>query len=204
MWLAQFSGDMEERGTPTSFQKTAVPPLLRRGRIGLSDLVSRGRALQNQIKQLWLEDWTLTDGVGTFSLSFSLSATQVINAKKISWCLVVSSGVICICLMLLTVLIGRSLASSCGSSSSHKTELCPEKQGFFAGSPCRGECGGTQGCRTINSSECSKKCSENLNCRVWTFSVRQNHCLLRRGDSLVFSHSTKDVWGFSCRSTGKP
>ena len=130
--------------------------------------------------------------------------TQVINAKKISWCLVVSSGVVCICSMLLTVLIGLSLASSCRSSSSQKTELCPEKQGFFAGAPCRGECGGTQGCRTINSSECSKKCSENLNCRVWTFSVAQNHCLLRRGDRLVLSYSTHDVWGFSCRSRGKP
>ena len=66
MWLAQFSGDMEERGTQRSFQKTAVPPLLRRGRVGLSDLVSRGRALQNQVKQLWLEDWILADGVGAF------------------------------------------------------------------------------------------------------------------------------------------
>lgn len=70
MWLAQFSGDMEERGTQRSFQKTAVPALLRRGQIGLSDLVSRGRALQDQVKQLWQEDWTLTDGVGTFFSHF--------------------------------------------------------------------------------------------------------------------------------------
>ena len=144
--------------------------------------------------------------------------TQVINAKKMSWCLLVSSGLLCLFLMLLTVAIGLSRAASTpcpsrarketeivlGPSSSDKTELCPQKQGFVEGNPCWGECGGTQGCRTTDSSGCSKKCSENPDCGVWTFRPLYNHCLLRRWDGIIFGSSDSDVWGFPCRSTGEP
>ena len=139
--------------------------------------------------------------------------TQVINGKKMSWGLLVTSAALCLFLMFLTVTIGliRAASTPCSSSRARreteivlgpdKPELCPQKQGFLAGNPCRGECGGTQGCRTTDSSGCSKKCSENPNCGVWTFRPPQNLCLLRRRDGIIFGSSDSDVWGFPCRST---
>ena len=132
-----------------------------------------------------------------------------------SWGLLVSSAVLCLFLMFLTVTIGlvRAASTPCpssqvrketGPSSSDESELCPQKQGFLAGNPCRGECGGTQGCRTTDSSGCRKKCSENPDCGVWTFRPLQKQCLLRSwDDGIVFGSFNSAVWGFPCRSTGE-
>jgi len=180
---------MDERGTQTSWKNSAASPGLTL-QISISDIVSNGRALQARIKQLWQEDMILTDGV--------------INSKKMSWCILLSSGVFCLCLILLALSIGLSRAAStpCRASlTSDKTDLCPKKKGFLGGEPCGGECGGFEGCRTTDSSQCSKKCSKNPNCRAWTFNPSQNRCRLKGRYEITLHFSDSDVWGFACRST---
>jgi len=173
-----------------------------RSRISISNLVNKGRALLDQVRQLWQEKLILPNGD--------------INGRKMSWCLVVTSAIFCLISMLLIIVIGfsrtqnsvchRSSASSVinfptldDSSRGAYTEICPEKRGFLRGEPCRGDCGGTRGCRTETAALCRMKCFDNLNCEAWTFHVSQQHCLLRQGGPVTTSFSWNSVWGLPCR-----
>ena len=96
-------------------------------------------------------------------------------------------------------ILAKSLNS--GLLGAH-TEICPEKRGFLRGEPCRGDCGGTNGCRAETAALCRMKCFDNLNCKAWTFHVSQQHCLLRRGGPVTTSFSANSVWGLPCRVSG--
>ena len=96
-------------------------------------------------------------------------------------------------------ILAKSLNS--GLLGAH-TEICPEKRGYLEGKPCRGDCGGTNGCRTETAALCRMKCFDNLNCKAWTFHVSQQHCLLRRGGPVTTSFSANSVWGLPCRVSG--
>ena len=87
-----------------------------RSRISISNLVNKGRALLDQVRQLWQEKLILPNGVGsschiTFHNTHQVISnknTQDINGKKMSWCLVVTSATFCLILMLITIAIGLS------------------------------------------------------------------------------------------------
>ena len=99
-----------------------------RSRISISNLVNKGRALLDQMRHLWQEKLILPNGVGsschiTYPNIHQVIPninTQDINGKKMSWCLLVTSGVFCLLSMLITIGIGLSMRGSlpCHNSSS--------------------------------------------------------------------------------------
>jgi len=162
-----------------------------RSQLSPSNLVNKGRALLDQVRQLWQEKLILPNGD--------------INGKKMSWCLVVTSATFCLILMLITIAIGlsrtqNSICSRHSLTGAHK-EKCPHKRGFLEGKPPWGSCGGKNGCHTETSASCRTKCFDNPSCKAWTFNSRQKHCLLRRGGSVSTSASYNSVWGLPCRAT---
>ena len=101
-----------------------------RSQMSPSNIVNKGRALLDQMRQLWQEKLILPNGVGSschityhnmyLVNNISNINTQVINGKKMSWCLFVTSGVFCLLSMLITIGIGLSMRGSlpCHNSSS--------------------------------------------------------------------------------------
>ena len=99
-----------------------------RSQMNPSNIVNKGRALLDQVKQLWQEKLILPNGVGsschiTYPNIHQVIPninTQDINGKKMSWCLLVTSGVFCLLSMLITIGIGLSMRGSlpCHNSSS--------------------------------------------------------------------------------------
>ena len=101
-----------------------------RSRISIFNIVNKGRALLDQVRQLWQEKLILPNGVGSschityhnmyLVNNISNINTQDINGKKMSWCLLVTSGVFCLLSMLITIGVGLSMRGSlpCHNSSS--------------------------------------------------------------------------------------
>ena len=98
-----------------------------RSQMSPSNIVNKGRALLDQVRQLWQEKLILPNGVGS---SYHITYhnihqvipninTQDINGKKMSWCLLVTSGVFCLLSMLITIGVGLSMRGSlpCHNSS---------------------------------------------------------------------------------------
>ena len=99
-----------------------------RSQLSPSNIVNKGRALLDQVRQLWQEKLILPNGVGS---SYHITYpnihqvipninTQDINGKKMSWCLLVTSGIFCLLSMLITIGVGLSMRGSlpCHNSSS--------------------------------------------------------------------------------------